>query len=82
MRGAEGNGAKVMELDHSSSEILDVELGIKYKSVTYQNAMAAGEHKYLPGYPNTPSTKATCPKCKHEFQTGTDNRLGNPNIIF
>jgi len=77
------NKVNFIELDHSSCEVVDVELGIKYKSVTYKNALATGEHKYLPGY-NAPSNKATCPNCKHEFPFAPHmlGMLGNPNIIY
>lgn len=76
------------ELDFSSSEETTVEFDISYKKVVYKNNCGPdGTLTYLPsplggGYkPN----KATCPKCKHEFEVASHmglGMLGNPNIIF
>lgn len=58
--------ANFVELDHTSSEIVDVELDIRYKNVVYKNGREFGE-KMMPGYKPPAPSKATCPNCKHVF---------------
>jgi len=70
-----------MELDHTSSSELEVEMTIQYKNVKYKSLSADG--KYLP-FSGTPNmgigslgcSKVKCPKCEHEFP------YRNPDIIF
>ena len=67
------------ELDHSSTEELNVELTIKYKPVNYK---ANTSEAPLPSHPKMGSmglgslgTKRKCPNCNHEWNDCT-------NIIF
>jgi hypothetical protein len=56
------------ELDHSSSECVDIEMNIRYKKATYKSEMLSGQ--YLNGGMGLGSFgnyKVTCPNCKYEF---------------
>ena len=61
------------ELDHSSSEQVDIELTIKYKAAIYKNLSTAENPRTHPAYSGTNmgigqlGTKVKCPKCEHDF---------------